>query len=269
LQHDPSRVDPSPRERRAFLLAKLHSLTGVLPVGTFVVLHFYTNAQALSGQAAFDAAVGRGSRLPFWLGIELFGLWLPLGFHAFYGIRRALRSRPNLLSYPFQRNWAYLGQRLSGALVLVFVAWHLWQFRLQVLLGQMNRSDYFQELCASLGTIGVLGVPWRALAFLGATAVVAFHLANGVHGFCFSWGITGSLASSRRSSAVCGLGGIALFAVGAGTVLYFATGWRIGSSDGEGPPSVTCAELSDGQRAALERTTRRAPAAPSVAPASR
>jgi succinate dehydrogenase/fumarate reductase cytochrome b subunit (b558 family) len=256
LQHEQSRVELSPRERRAFLLAKLHSLTGLVPVGTFVVLHLYTNAQALGGQAAFDAAVGRSNRLPFPLAVEVLGLWLPLAYHALYGLHRVLGSRPQLGAYPFARNWAYFGQRLTGVVALLFVAWHLWQLRVQVLLGQMNRSDYFQELCSRLGGTGTLGVPWFALGFLGAMAAVAFHLANGVHGFCFSWGITGSLGSSRRASAVCGLGGVALFAVGASTILYFATGWRIGSSDlsVEGAPGVTCSELSDGQRAALERT---------------
>jgi succinate dehydrogenase/fumarate reductase cytochrome b subunit (b558 family) len=268
LQHEQSRVELSPRERRAFLLAKLHSLTGVLPVGTFVVLHLYTNAQALGGQAAFDAALVRSNRLPFPLGVEVLGLWLPLAYHALYGLHRVWRSRPRLGAYPFARNWAYFGQRLTGVVVLWFVAWHLWQFRLQVLLGRMNRSDYFQELCARLGGTGAFGVPWFALGFLGAMAAVAFHLANGAHGFCFSWGITGSLGSSRRASAFCGLGGIGLFAVGASTILYFATGWRIGSSDSavQGASGVTCSELSDGQRAALERTRHGAVTLPSTGP---
>jgi succinate dehydrogenase/fumarate reductase cytochrome b subunit (b558 family) len=165
LQHEPSRVELSPRERRAFLWAKLHSLTGIVPIGAFVVLHLYTNAQALRGQAAFDAAVARSGRLPFLLGAEAFGLWLPLAYHALYGLRRVWRSRPQLGAYPFARNWAYLGQRVTGVAALLFVAWHLSELRVPVLLGQTNRSDHFQELCARLGSTGALGVPWFSLAF--------------------------------------------------------------------------------------------------------
>ncbi len=271
MQQQQSRAQLLPGERRAFLLGKLHSFTGLVPAGLFVVLHLFTNVQALRGQAAFDAALDRSVRLPMLFVFELVGLWVPLLFHGLYGLYRTLRCRPNLRAYPFSRHWAYVTQRLTGVLVLLFLGWHLWQLRLAVLRGQMNRSDYFVELCSRLAATGALGAPWIALAFLTAMAAIAFHWANGVHGFCFSWGVTRSRPASRRASAVCGLAGIALFVVGASTILYFATGWRVGSSDtfADVPVGTGCQELSDGQRAAIERTTRDAPAAASARPSRR
>ena len=39
-----------------FALKRLHSLTGVVPIGLFLLEHLYTNARALQGAAAFDTA---------------------------------------------------------------------------------------------------------------------------------------------------------------------------------------------------------------------
>ncbi|MFC1641851.1 succinate dehydrogenase [Myxococcota bacterium] len=211
-------------------MRQLHSLTGLVPASAFVVLHLATGAQSLRGQQAFDTAVARTSELPFWPAAELLGLFVPLAYHIGFGACRVVRSRPNFLAYPWSRNWAYLGQRLSGAALLVFLCLHLWQFRLQVALGQMNRSDYFSELCARLASTGTGGAPWVAIGFLVALAAVSFHLGNGLQGLVGSWGIARSLRANRWLSVAFGLVGVALFVVGASTVLYFATGTRIGVS---------------------------------------
>jgi len=46
--------------RTGFYLRRLHSLSGVLPVGVFLVEHLWTNATVLGGQRPFDEAVARG-----------------------------------------------------------------------------------------------------------------------------------------------------------------------------------------------------------------
>src|SRR5689334_10700853 len=75
------------QNRRAFLLRKLHSLSGVVPVGAFMVFHLWTNAKALGGQEPFDAAVRDISHTPYLPILEWGTILLPLLFHAGYGVK--------------------------------------------------------------------------------------------------------------------------------------------------------------------------------------
>ena len=63
-------------DRTYFVLKRLHSLTGVVPVGLFLLEHFFTNAHSLQGAAAFDKAAADLARLPFVVLLEAFGIWL-------------------------------------------------------------------------------------------------------------------------------------------------------------------------------------------------
>jgi succinate dehydrogenase/fumarate reductase cytochrome b subunit (b558 family) len=230
------------RERRAFVLRKLFSLTGVVPIGTFLIAHLWTYSRALAGRHAFEQSLKSTS--PYQLVIELLFVWLPILFHALYGLKVMSEARPNTGSYPYSKNWNFLLQRVTGVISLLFIGYHFWQFRLKLLLGQIEHEDVFPELCASLSSTGPGGIPFIALAYLLGVAAAAFHLASGLHGFCFSWGITATRRSSRLASTVFGLFGIVLFALGASSVIYFATGSRLvlstdrpGASDA---PAVGC-----------------------------
>jgi hypothetical protein len=110
----------------------------------------------------------------------------------------------------------------------------------------MDRHDFFTELCAELSSVTPLGIPVVAVAYLIGIAAAAYHFSNGLHGFCFSWGITGSRRASRLASGAFGVLGVALFLLGANTVVYFATGSRIVLS----PGSADSAPVSCEQRLA-------------------
>lgn len=214
------------RSRRAFLLRKLHSLSGVVPVGVFLVQHLWVNARALQGRASFDAAVSEISGMPYLWAVELFGIFLPLAFHALYGVKLAFEGRPNVGRYTYARNWLYTLQRVTGIIALAFIATHLWEFRIAKLLGTMGPEAFYPTLAENLSSTGALGVPWVALWYLVGIGASVFHFANGLYGFCFSWGITVSRRSQRLAGAVFAIVGIVLFLLGANTVFYFATGAR-------------------------------------------
>lgn len=228
LHQEQSSSHPLRSFHPALCLGKLHSLTGLVPAGVFTMLHLRTNAEALSGPLAFEAAVTRLSGIPCFAVFEAVGLWFPLGFHAFYGLYRLQQARPCLRAYPSARHWAYVAQRLSGLLLLIFVLLHLYQFRLKVLLGTMSRTDYFQELSCQLSSTDGLGIPRLAIGFLLANASVSFHCPNGCHTFFAAWGITTSRRASRRMALVCGALGLAWLGLGSSVILHFATGWRLG-----------------------------------------
>lgn len=225
-------VSPSPasllfeRNRRAFLLRKLHSLSGVVPVGVFLVQHLWVNARALNGRASFDSAVAEINGMPYLWAVELFGIFLPLAFHALYGVKLAFEGRPNVGRYTYSRNWMYTLQRVTGLVALAFLMTHLWEFRIAKALGNMGTDAFYPTLSERLSATGALGLPWTAIWYLVGIGASVFHLANGLFGFCFSWGITISRRSQKLAGAVFAIFGFVLFALGANTVFYFATGAR-------------------------------------------
>ena len=44
-------------ERNEFLLRRLHSLSGIVPVGAYMVIHLITNASVLDSPATFQRSV--------------------------------------------------------------------------------------------------------------------------------------------------------------------------------------------------------------------
>lgn len=238
-------MTPPSKTRRAFWTRKLHSLTGVVPIGIFLAVHLYTYSRAIEGRRAFDATIRDIYDTPYLLLLEAFGIYLPLFFHAAYGIKISLEARPNLGAYPYAKNWSYTMQRVTGLVTLVFIAYHLWQFRIPVASGELARTDLFDELCASMSETSALGIPATALAYLAGIAAATYHLASGLYGFCFSWGITTSRRASRLASGVFGLFGVALFLLGANTILYLATGSAVvqpAISTAPFDEPVTCAD---------------------------
>ena len=253
-----SRAQLSSKDRRAFAWRKLHSLTGVLPVGAYLLFHLGTNAKALQGRQAYAEAVAEIDRLPYLVVLEVLLIGVPLLLHALIGLKITLGARSNVSRYPTTRNWMYLLQRVSGVVTLGFIAYHVYVLRVQVALGKMDKADFFDELCSSMsGTMGP-GIPVVALVYLLGVAAAVLHLSNGLHGFCFSWGITRSRRAARLAAGVFGLLGLALFVLGANTVIYFATGTRLEwptRSSASDPPPLTCRDVN---AAGLARSDARA-----------
>jgi succinate dehydrogenase/fumarate reductase cytochrome b subunit (b558 family) len=221
---EPAIVDPR-SERRAYVLKKLHSLTGVLPIGVFLIEHLWTNAKALQGEAAFTQAVGEIQALPYLPLIEIFGIFLPLAFHSFYGVALAFSGSANVRLYSYRRNWLYILQRVSGMVALLFIGYHLYEYRIHKWLFGMRADAFYGALASHLSSTEA-GVPWLAILYLVGILAASFHFANGLWGFLFSWGVTVTRAAQRRSAFACAALGVALFLLGANTVVYFATGSR-------------------------------------------
>lgn len=214
-------ADPA---HRGFLLRKLHSLSGVVPVAGFVVFHLWTNAKAMSGQESFDAAVLEINHMAYLPFLEA-GILLPLAFHGLYGIKLALDGRPNLGRYGYARNWMYVLQRITGVIALLFIGGHLWELRVQKALGLLGPTGFYPTLTAHLSST-TAGIPLMAIFYLVGIAACAFHLANGLFGFCASWGIMLTRRSQRLGALAFGAIGLVVFVLGANTTLYFATGSR-------------------------------------------
>src|SRR5436853_6354197 len=80
-----------------FLLRRLHSLSGIVPVGAFLFEHIVvSNGTAINGPTAYAHQVRFLGSLPFVFFLELFGIWLPIAFHGGYGVWIWLKAKPNL-----------------------------------------------------------------------------------------------------------------------------------------------------------------------------
>ncbi len=223
-------------QRHQFLLRKLHSLSGIVPIGVFLIEHLLTNslaagwASAKPGPQRFNEAVHGLHNLPYLWALELFGIFLPLAFHALYGIRIALTAEPNVWAYPYMDNWRYTLQRVSGYVAFVFIVIHLAKFRFAHWFGGVDfldpaNANKFEITRRGLMEWSVGG--WEIPAILTLTLYViglaasVYHFANGIWSFCVSWGITVGEKAQRRVGLAAAAVGIVLFAWGAMSLYAF------------------------------------------------
>jgi succinate dehydrogenase/fumarate reductase cytochrome b subunit (b558 family) len=231
------------KSRRPYLMRKLHSLSGIVPVGAFMCFHLWENARALSGREQFDAAVGEINHMPYLPVLEWGLILLPLLFHAGYGVRIALEGKPNVGRYAYNRNWMYTLQRITGLLAFAFIGFHLYEYWGHKLTGALAPQDFYPALCANMSsTMG--SVPVVALIYVVGIAACVFHFANGLWGFCFSWGIVVSRRSQRMAAAAFGVLGLVVLLLGELTAIYFATGWRLPLLGSAASGSRTCADIA-------------------------
>jgi len=205
---------PTAVDRRAFWLRKLHSLSGLVPVGAFMCFHLFENNSAYGegGARAFNDTVDKIAHLPFLLPSEIFGIWLPILFHAIFGIAIIMEGKPNAVHWPHGRNWLYVMQRVTGIVAFVFIVYHFWNFR-------WRRDEFaaapFDDVAATLSNPINLGV------YIVGIAACVFHLANGLSGFLFSWGFTVGERAKRLAGWACTGVGVAVFVLGMRALFAF------------------------------------------------
>jgi succinate dehydrogenase / fumarate reductase cytochrome b subunit len=184
----------------SFLWRRLHSLTGIVPVGLFLLEHMLSNAEALNGAAAYNAQVKFLTGLPFRFALELFGVFIPLAFHALYGIYIWWRGDNNVVDYPWAGNWNYTLQRYTGLVVFAYAGWHLWTMRFTGVHLTEHYGAAFWKVQNELHNP-------LALAFYAVGIVAAsWHFGYGLFLFAAKWGIvTGTKAQKRAQLAGVGL----------------------------------------------------------------
>ena len=101
--------------RHQFLIYRLFSLAGLVPVGAFLVVHLLTNASVLAGPGTFQSRVDMIHSLgPLLVPIEWAFIFLPMLFHAVIGFVIIANGLPNVGSYAYVGNVRYTLQRATG-----------------------------------------------------------------------------------------------------------------------------------------------------------
>src|SRR5580658_11194190 len=98
----------------SFLWRRLHSLSGIVPIGAFLVEHIVSNFEATNGPLAYAQQVKFLNSLPLVRVLEWSFIFIPLAFHALYGVYIAIRGKSNVIYYPWAGNWMYTVQRWTG-----------------------------------------------------------------------------------------------------------------------------------------------------------
>lgn len=182
----------------SYLPRKLHSLLGVIPLGLFLVEHALTNYSAWEGgQEGFSKSIDFLNSVPLVVFVEMFVIWLPILFHGVYGLYIAYQSNINTGRFSYGRNWAFALQRITGVITFVFVAWHLYETRIQVALGNVSH----EELGSHMNSI--VSDPVVFVVYIVAVIAATFHFANGLWAFLVSWGVTVGPRAQKVSSNIC------------------------------------------------------------------
>ncbi|MFM7248795.1 MAG: succinate dehydrogenase [Planctomycetaceae bacterium] len=202
--------------RHQFLIYRLFSLSGLVPVGAFLAVHLLTNASVLGGPASFQSRVDLIHSLgPLLVPIEILFIFLPMLFHATVGFVIIAGGLPNVGSYPYAGNVRYTLQRATGMIAFAFIIWHLIQLHwLGKPLGG-GSFDPHHATSTAAEAIAPLGV--SILYAIGVLSTV-FHFSNGLWTLGITWGLWTSPAAMRRANVVSIAVGTLLAAAGLGAI---------------------------------------------------
>lgn len=210
---EPSAASPAAIDRH-FWLRRLHSLSGIVPIGGFLAFHLYENYQATRGADAYNEMTHKLQDLPFSVALEILVIALPLLFHGIYGLFITGTAKPNVVSNGYVRNWMYFLQRVTGVIVFAFILFHYWTTRL-VQLHDHESLDLFRQVQAAVGN------PWIYAFYVAGILSATFHLANGIWSFSIVWGLTIGPKAQRRMAYVSALVFLVLSVIGVRSISAF------------------------------------------------
>jgi succinate dehydrogenase / fumarate reductase cytochrome b subunit len=199
----------------SFIWRKLHSLSGIVPIGAFLLEHILSNFEALKGPEAYGAQVRFLNALPLVRVLEWTFIFIPILYHGIYGVYIWLRGQSNVVYYPWAGNWLYLAQRWTGIISFVYIGYHVATQRFLGVSLPENPGASFHKVQAELAHPLVLAF------YIVAMIAVCWHFAYGVWLFAAKWGITPGETARRRFGWVCIAGGIVLAVMGLASIWAF------------------------------------------------
>ena len=178
----------------SFYLKRLMSITGMLPVGGFLLQHFFSNSYILISPEAYNEHSRFLTSLPMVVLLELGLIYFPIALHASLGLAILYRGQNNFTTYSRFRNWMFFLQRFSGFVALIFIATHSYTTRIRSFLGgyemtaaQMNHT---------------LSDPFWFWFYMVGVVMVVFHFSNGLWNFLVTWGIVVGRKAQQTASAL-------------------------------------------------------------------
>jgi succinate dehydrogenase / fumarate reductase cytochrome b subunit len=188
----------------SFLWRRLHSLSGIIPIGAFLVEHILSNFETWNGPVAYAKQVVFLNSLPLVRVLEWGLIFIPLLFHALYGVFIAVRGRYTVNLYPWASNWMYVSQRVTGLIAFAYILQHVIRQRFLGVQLPEHPGAAFAKVQHELSN------PWMLAIYVVAMIATTWHFAYGIWLFAAKWGITPGDKARQRFGYVC---------AGVGTVL--------------------------------------------------
>ena len=199
------------------MLARMHALLGIVPLGLFLAYHLERLWPAVEGRDAWLERTGIDPS-----GRALVALVLAsLAAHAVLGGVRSWRARmaPHDRSQSAQR--LRILQAVTGTMVLCFVGYHL-------------RQVWNPGPAPERGALVVYGVLWRELGrpidvgiYVVGVSAVAFHFGHGLSRVPETFGLNRSARTLLWSRLIAGGLGFALWAALLQVLARFALGQSV------------------------------------------
>ncbi|MCH8042869.1 MAG: succinate dehydrogenase cytochrome b558 subunit [Planctomycetes bacterium] len=199
--------------RHDFLIRRLHSLSGLVPVGAYMVVHLLVNSSILASTTIFQDNVDRIHSVgPVALQvIEWVFIFIPILFHAVFGVVIIAGGVPNTGEYRYGSNIRYTLQRATGIIAFFFIAWHLWH--MHHYFAPLGGGNFQHQHASSSAAIALSSLPVKIGYAVGVLAC-CFHLANGLWTMGITWGVWTSPRAQKHATTVCAVFGIGLACLG-------------------------------------------------------
>lgn len=192
-----------------FYLRRLHSLSGIFPIGVFLLEHFFGNAFATRGPEAYNRYVEFLLGMPYLPVLEIGVVFGPLLSHGIYGLLIAAEGdalHPTQGLGARYHNLAYLFQRITGIILLVYISYHVWNTRVQaVFFGEHVDYAYMTRYFAPT---------YEKLVYTVGILCACYHFAHGLFNVTYKWGITVSARAQQAMTYVSLAIFLAMSAVG-------------------------------------------------------
>jgi succinate dehydrogenase/fumarate reductase cytochrome b subunit (b558 family) len=230
--------DPTHRPVASRLVRRLFSLSGVLPLGAFLLLHLAVNVRALRGETAFARAVDAIHRVPVIAALEWLLVLAPLLLHASVGLW-LVATRQTLAEDGHYPGPLRIAVRATGVAAVVFLAMHLPELRFHRASPRLDGAELATVLAEDLSSVWY-GVPWRGAAYLVGTACVTFHFAAGLWAFAVTTRVGKGERARKWAGWAAAAFGAAVWMLLADVVVFHATGARLLGTAEEPGSHVPC-----------------------------
>ena len=202
--------------RNDFFIRRLHSLSGIVPIGAYMCVHLLTNASILAGAASFQKNVNAihalGPALPF---VEWTFIFIPIIFHAVVGVWIGMSGVPNTAQYKFASNRRYTWQRLTGYFAIVFIfahvfhlhGWFHFDWWLKSIAEPLGMAQFRAYNASSTLAHALTGFLWPIFYAAGVLACT-FHFANGLWTSGITWGLWITPNAQKRATVLCAAIGV-------------------------------------------------------------
>ncbi|MEN3014791.1 MAG: hypothetical protein ABDH21_01840 [bacterium] len=175
------------------LYKRIHSLTGMIFIGGFVVAHFINNSLAYNPKELnnLSKSIHKNPLFPI---IEIFGIYLPLVSHIVIGLILLSRGKIDT-RIKTETNYRYILQRISAYIILKTLIFHLVTIRFNEYLPDWFRKkfnipskrDYtYQKV--NVWFSGPLA-PIGYLMYISFIYSISYHLSNGIWTSAITWGL--------------------------------------------------------------------------------